>query len=228
MRDIGQIIGHFLKLSACFSLIALGLLFLQVRQETKQTGLEARQVLAETHALVVDTRKKVDDTSSNLNAILIQAGLAADQARLASIEQREYLKLLNTNLDKTFAHANMVLIQAQTTLAQVGDTTQKVGEDVHGTSEATIVALKELVPLLAQARATLESAQKRVDDPAITSTLQQVDATMKAVTGTLQNVEKMSVNVEKRVQQLMKPASLTKRVITSFFDFAYKAKLLIF
>lgn len=176
-------------------------------------------MIGETRDLVKDTRKKVDDTSSNLNAILIQAGLAADEARQASIEQHAYLAQMNKNLDQTFSEINL-------TIAQVRDTTQKVGGDVHETSQATVNALNGLPPLLNQADKTLQATEKVITDPHIPATLNQIDQTMTAVTGTMQNVEKTTGHIEKRVQQLTKPASLTKRIFTSILDIGYKVKLL--
>jgi ABC-type transporter Mla subunit MlaD len=220
LEATGKVAGDLAKIAGAFTLIAMGLLFLQVRQEVRQTGIEARAMITETRALVADARSKVDDTSSNLNAILIQAGLAADQARQASVEQRDYLKQLNGNLDRTFSHVNELLAQAQ-------DTTQTVGGDVHQISQATVTALNGLPPVLDQANKTLAASEKVISDPNIPATVAEVNKSMVAVTGTMQNVEKTTAHVEKKVDEMTRPVSWVKRVFTALFDIGYRAAIII-
>jgi uncharacterized membrane protein YdfJ with MMPL/SSD domain len=208
---LSQILNNVLKGAGIFALVCAGFFFLALRHTSQEIDLTAQ----DTRKLVAEAQVRLKDTSQNLNAILLQTGLAADEARRASVEQRQYL---DTIAKKTID----VLTQTQSTIAQLGDTTQKVGGDVHTMSEATVTAVDSLPSLLEQANKTLQATEKVIADPNIPRTFENVNKVSESLAVTADNVAKTSDHIEKKVAQLVKPASFMKRIVMSILDIGSK------
>lgn len=68
---------------------------------------QAAHVLLQQSTLVTqNANRRISDTSQNLNAILIQAGLAADQVQQASREQKKYWENISGDTDKALKSLN--------------------------------------------------------------------------------------------------------------------------
>lgn len=139
----------------------------------------------------------------NLNAILLQAGLATDEARRAATEQRKYWNLTAEQTDKTVRAFRQLVDRTD---RQLNDTLLPNLSDQFEATSATAQASLSAVTQSADALTA------RLNDPNITSLalhLDQTAANVEIATGHLANA---SADVEKKVHQLTKPASFAVRV----------------
>lgn len=196
----------YLKAGALAAVIVLMAAAIDTLHEMQKLEADVRAQLAQAPAVVASLNArldhlqgKVDGSLQNVNAILLQAGLAADQARLASRDQREYARKFDAKLDETLAGVNKAVVSV------TGDL-HSTTEDVH----ATLVTLPELVRTLNE---SVQSIDKRVNDPVVSRTLEglagaaeQTAKTMAHVDAVTANVEKMSDDAQESFHKTMHPS----------------------
>ena len=182
---------------------------------------ELRNAVKDSDALVLEAHTRLVGTSQNLNAILIQVGLASDEARRAAIEQRAYWS-------KNSQEMTGLLTDARTVLSSVQKTTEDVDLKLDEITQSTTSALDAIPPTLEQSRTTMAAATNSlnaatvlISDPNIPSTLKHIDATAG-------HIEGASAAIEVRVKQLTKPASLIKQIFTFILDAGSKARVLFY
>lgn len=196
----------YLKAGALASIIAVCVslvwLLYDARNAASVVDRKTDAVAASLDARAQHLQDKLDGTFQNANAILLQAGLAADQARLASQDQREFAKQLDQKLLALADRADMSLTQ--------------VTGDLHQTSHDLHETLVTLPPLTRSLTATVDSANALLADPNIPRTLKgladttdQTAATMREVTKTSANVAKMSQDVEEALYGRLHPKKRT-------------------
>lgn len=66
----------------------------------------SNRVLDQSQKIQRNINQRITDTSQNLNAILVQGGLAANQVRIASEEQDHYWKRISADTDMTLKSLN--------------------------------------------------------------------------------------------------------------------------
>jgi hypothetical protein len=132
---MNRILKNMIAVTACFALTAIGFSAVEaftVLRELRATAVTANNtvravadhvtsktlpavdatiaradgVLAGSSAIERNLNQRISDTSQNMNALLVQAGLAADQVRIASIQQREYWDRISGDTDKTLQSLN--------------------------------------------------------------------------------------------------------------------------
>jgi ABC-type transporter Mla subunit MlaD len=208
-----------------FSLIAVGVFMLQLRQTAKdleQTSVEIRRTVTGVDSALNDPYKGLKPTLQNVNAILLQVGNAADETQAAAREQREALKVLNVKM-------NAVLDQVNTDL--------KTFDEVQRSTKA---ALDKLPALLDETTKTVASTNKLISDPAIPATLGNVNkvtndvagvtdqmnkSTVPSINKSLDHVEKILADGEHKAHQLAYPSKrqqiwgYTKEVLFMFSRF---------
>ena len=147
---------------------------------------------------IQETQRRVAHTSANLNAVLIQAGLAADQLRRASERQGEYSTRLIATLDET---TNMVregrrtLEVAREQIEANGKASEEQIRDIGITARSSLraaeglavefrpslvalgAAAANLAPLTAEAAATAREAHRGVT--AAANAAESVDAALR-------------------------------------------------
>lgn len=74
--------------------------------QMNQDAITANAVLKQTQTVQANLNQRITDTSQNLNAILIQTGLAADQVREASIQQKTYWNHISRDTDTLLKSLN--------------------------------------------------------------------------------------------------------------------------
>jgi signal transduction histidine kinase len=180
------------------------------RQEVRQAAAEMK---ADVHGMV-----------QNANAILLQAGLAADEARRASEEQRAFANVFDKELLAGAQNTNAAILDIRGLVASVQGDLRTNSNDLHDVSGATVAALNELPPLLRSAQGTTDSANRLISDQDIQRTIKNLADSSQHIAGTTDNVEQMSKIVEKKVEQMTKPASLGKALLNWLLNTAYKVK----
>jgi hypothetical protein len=186
-----------------------------------QTLTEIKKAATATTELAEESKKRVEHTSQNLNAILIQAGLASDEARRASIEQRQYLKTLNKQVSQDLVQFHRVLVAAEKTI-------NKVGQE----SELTVAALRPVLvqteSTLAEAENTLEQLTKTSENLAKTTGDPNIPKTLAHTEKITANLEEASEDVKKKVKEITKPANWWKSVGLYVAQAAAAVKAIIF
>jgi hypothetical protein len=193
-----------------------------------QTLREIKKAATATVELAEESKKRVEHTSQNLNAILIQAGLASDEARRASIEQRQYLKTLNRQVSQDLVQFHRVLVAAEKTI-------NKVGQE----SELTVAALR---PVLVQTESTLAEAQNTLEqltkttanlatttgDPNIPKIIAHTEKTTDNLAAASVDVKESTGMLKEKVKDITKPANWWKRVGLYLAQAAAAVKQVVF
>lgn len=210
------ILTGVVRLAAIFLLVCAGLFFLELRQTTKEVKAETvavQKLTADADAAVLDVQSRLKDISQNVNAALIQVGLATDETRLASIEQREYWGKVSKETILAVKDAR-ALIQAST--AGVNQTSQ----DLHG---VVTTAQLDLVTL----DSTLQSLDSAVRD-ADRNFASNPDAAraLKSLADSAEEINRTTADVRDRVHALThpKPQRWFMSLAKGLLDFGYKMK----
>lgn len=155
-------------------------------------------------SLVAESKVRMVGTSQNLNAVLIQVGLVADNVRRASESQDKVSKKTLALLD----NANELLAHTKANEDQI---------TLH-----TVQTMDGVKPVLDQLAVTATEVNTLVADqnvPQILTNLndtsKQVTATMEQATATMENVTKTSAAVQGYVQNAVKPPSRAKRIFNT-------------
>lgn len=188
--------------------LALGNLLVDLRVTSHEMTLAAE----ETRALVYDTRVRLVHTSANTNAILIQLGLASDEARLAATSQRRYW-------DENSRQFHATLVQAEATLKQMADSTRHMDEE-------TTVALRELQTSLKHTTATLDHMDALVSDPNNKATIANLEKATQEVAGATENLRVTTEHVEHVTayyeKKLTKPVGFVRTLVEVLLGPAWK------
>lgn len=127
------------------------------------------KLIVDADAAVRAEQKDLHGTSQNVNAILIQAGLAADQARLAALEQRQYWNRTAIETDKTVKAARKII--------------DRTGQQLND----------ETLPAVTDAVSALRFATEEIEYQASNS-LQTIPVVMKSADQTLADIDKLTIN----------------------------------
>src|SRR5438552_17777020 len=90
--------------------------------QVKTTARKVDAAIDEMTQTTTEARKRLVDTSQNMNAILIQSGLAADEVRRAATEQRQYW-------NQAGAETVAAIRQIQHTTKSVDETQKYIAQD---------------------------------------------------------------------------------------------------
>ena len=162
-----------------------------------------------------DLSKLSDDlhgTSQNLNALLIQAGLTADQARLAAQEQRAYWAKNSLETHKLLTHADEMVKHLDQISVIVGmDLHEQVSRNGAGLT-ANLVDLQTGIRNISNAADDLDRTVLHLNssmyqaDPFVTATLTNLNVTSANISSTSENVAATSKDIRDKVHQLTRPA----------------------
>jgi hypothetical protein len=218
-----------LRVAGVFCVACCGLFFWQLRntaREVQNTVREIQHTVRDADMAVRDTQKRVADTSQNLNAALLQVGLATDEARRASVEQRQYWNRISRETIGLIADARTTVRQTGNDIDGVARDLHDAAGDLHSVAGASVDALNGVGPLMDQGTRTLGAANALLADPEITKSLKNLAESSQSMAATTVNVEKMSEDLQKRMHQMTQPKSIGKAVLVWLLDTAYKVKAL--
>lgn len=186
-----------------------------------QVGWKAYRLIVHSDDLVRETRQSVKNTSQNANAVLIQLGLMADQAALASRvtkeaaeEQKKLIAATSDNIRQSAADMDRLILhtdvslnqdlfpQMSATLAAANLELQRTGDDSHNTFLAT--------------QQVLGAANQRLDDPAIA-------AILKTTSYTSENIAATTKDIRDTVHQAVKPRNKLLTLVQIVFGIGSKA-----
>ena len=190
-------------LCGIFALLELGLLF----HESRKLADDARAVMTETQGAIKRIDERIDGTSRNLNAILIQAGLIASRFEDLSrgledtaAEQRAYWAELKTRTLRSLDGADQAVASleelirntdvslnarlspnAETALISANDLLQRTAAGIQANSNATLAAI--------------ESANRAINSP-------QIAESLSAAQSSLQHIDMVAAYLEQAAAEL--------------------------
>ena len=129
------------------------------------------RLVRDTDQAMLDTQAEIHGSIQNTNAVLIQLGLASDEWRQASIEQR-------TQLLKTSKETTLAVHDLRTMIAHYDADAVKLGEQLDAVG-----------PGLKEATRALKGAADVLNDPAIPASLKNVEAISRSTTKSSEHIE---------------------------------------
>lgn len=161
--------------------------------------------LSQTQADIQQASEELHGTSQNLNAFLIQAGLTADEARRAAIEQRAYWRRNSAETHEVLINANKLLVNLDKVAVVDGmelyDVIGKTGEGLN----QNLTSLNHSILTIGNAADDLDRVLLHSDQMLYQSG-DQVQQTMQNVSDATKSLANASKDVEVKVHQLTRPA----------------------
>lgn len=166
------------------------------------------RMLKHVDQLTVEANTRMVGTSQNVNALLIQLGLTADNVRRASMSEQQVSKKTLALLD----HTDGLISSTQANVTQI---TQHANTtlDGLGTLEAALTNTLNtgVVPTLEQLRQAIASVDKNLlQDPDIKTVLAELAKTSEHVDVSSEHVEHMIAYLDKK---LTGPTTVKGRVL---------------
>lgn len=178
---------------------------------------DAHELSEQSKLTMVNLDRRVSDTSQNVNAALIQLGLATDEVRRASIEQRRYWSDTAKETTRTIASVRSLVERTDVELNErILPETNALLVRTNGTLEEIRPRMVDLLDQGTRATSDLDVGvlllNKRLGDPKIDGALGNMvmaSGNVAVATGALAEASK---DVRERVHQATRPASFAVRV----------------
>lgn len=188
--------------------------------------------LLETRELIHETRSDARELSTALGQIAITAAQAAEQvkqassqANLAAEEQRKYWNKTSLETYKTMASLRLTIVRTDRSLND--ELIPQISRSITDNGRLLADTQQELKPSLDNLARASAAAADAMADPHIRQALAHADTTsanLEAATvelaWTAQHIEDSTDAINKKVQQAMKPASLSVRIVERLLGLA--------
>lgn len=202
-----------LLLAASFALVCLGIFALQASQAVRSVAGNSSRVSEHADALIAslnatfdDPRQGIKPTLQNVNAILLQAGLATGEVQGAAREQRAYWNTIGSNSSNLIADLDKAAKQADRTV----DT---VNLAVNAITNATVSTLDSVPPTLVRANQGLEAATRTLNDTNLILESPTIPATQANIQTISSNAAHTSATIDSFATRITKPASFIKQLV---------------
>jgi hypothetical protein len=224
MTQLKYIIALCLMVAGVFTLICAGIFFLHLSStadQLKQTAKDADTVFlalkdtaTESNGAIQDGRQQVADLGRVMGKIWLHLDKVAGEAQR---EQKQYYAEISQKTSE-------VLDSASQAIKGLNTTQEKIGNDLHSSTEHLNTALDGIPPLLTQTDKTMASAKLAIDslnttvsDPAIKTSLQNISVTT-------ENAAKSSTDIQAAIHRWTKPASVLKSLATNLLGIGVRAR----
>ena len=198
------------------------------------------KTMLEVQVTTVEARKRLVDTSQNLNGVLVQVGLAADElqqmARAQKTSNEEHNKRLSALVDESrnlvkgldFSVNYQLIPEATGALRATERNLNKIGDaSAESITETTVQLNRNLEEL----HSLLQQANARLNDPRISVILDQIEASSKRLPAITANAETISANAAKsseHIERSLRPAKFLLAIGKAALQAGYQLKSLIF
>ena len=224
---------HFGKISLTFlgalALCALTVVFLSVNtlvNETRVTVELSNQNLRALNTLLEESHVRLVDTSRNTNAILIQIGLATDNARRASEAQESYqqhLESILTKVETSVEALNSTIVRTDHNLNT--ELLPQAVQSLKETEQATAAVTATVQQIGTDISPVLQAATALLEDPNIKASIANIETSSKntvAITAETAEIAKnmnlTTQHIEKAVDKATKPGSLAVKAGSWLFS----------
>lgn len=178
---------------ACFCTLCIFLTVLA--RTTTKTVAKLDTVVTDTDSVV----KRVGLIEKQTEYLIQNAGLAANQARLASLKEAVMLDSVNSQVALTLGNLNQFIVSSRTGEVDLLETTRQTVQGVQPVLAQSQIAVEQL-------KTTLYSVNKLVSDPALPATLANVQATTAATTVAMSNVSSTTADIKQVVRNYLHPS----------------------
>lgn len=201
-------------------LISLAILFAVLTFQVRETGRKVNTALDQVTQTTVEARRRIADTSQNLNAILVQTGLAADEMRRAATDQKSYWDQAGKQTVSALQKTNNVLDEAQRTLYSLNNSQQQIANATVRSLAGAPAAIEASTDAMKQAATDLQTVNQILGDAHIPATLAHVDATMA-------HLDSSTAAIDVAVKRWTKPGSMLKSLFMGVLDPASKLAVIV-
>jgi uncharacterized protein YoxC len=180
----------------CFGCAAVRLVqtFQKVEYDLNVISSQTYAVSNDVHDLLEVVKKTVDTA----NQTLVEVKTASAEERVALGKQNQRV------LD--------VIEQSETTLVNLQLAVDDIDKNTGKVSEASVEAVNHLQPLLIESTNSIRAAGVLLSDPKLTVIASNVASTTDNLNKTTAHLEHTTDQIDHKVEQMLKPASLVKRV----------------
>lgn len=207
-----------LLLALTLSVIAVSIGLLSITSRVNRLLDDTDAAVTEIRVATVQTNKEIQSTSQNVNALLIQSGLVADEARRAATEQRQYWNLTAKQTDLTVRAFRQLIDRTD---RQLND---KLLPDLTAQTDSFSASAQASLAASTQAIGTLNS---RLADPQISLLLGSLGVSAKHLADISANADAMSGDMKLAVHRLAKPPSKFREFLNIGWTFAKIGSLFI-
>jgi hypothetical protein len=183
------------KIALCLVFTTLCVMLAIFAVELRRQAVDVRMQFA---SVVAKVNLNLDES----HHLILEAGLAAMEARKASAEERSYLAKWNDGISEALGNANGVLVSLKATSDGLASSQQQIAaetvETLH-TANQTIAGLQPVETNTSAAIVRLDKATQDLDsliaDQNLKSTLAHIEVTTNAVSGMATDTQKYWHNV---------------------------------
>lgn len=201
---------------ASFALFSLGLLclgLLRLEEQIQLTAQELHKTAEAATSLTLEAHGRLVGTSQNLNAILLQAGLASDEVRRASMEQRKYW-------NQAGAQTVQLLGAASSAVDGLNTATHDLDNSIGKITDSTVLAMDAIPPTLKALQQPLEASTRTLNDASLILESPTIAATMANVQHTTETIDHSTKTIDTFLTRITKPASVVKTVLWKLLGLA--------
>lgn len=210
---------RLLSLAKLAAWSGLACLLLTLAWQVRSTGLKLNATIDQVEQTTAETHKRIADTSSNVNALLIQLGLTADEARRAAIEQRAYWDKAGAETVRALGKTNDVLDQANRTLSSVDESQRRIADQTIAALSSLPASVQAATGAMNQAAADLRSANTILQDPNIPQTLAHLNSTAS-------HLDSTSASIDVAVKRWTKPVPIWRSIFMGALDSTSKVAMI--
>jgi hypothetical protein len=201
-------------------LVCLAVLLAVVSYQIHTTGAKVNAALDQITMTTTEAHERMVGTSQNLNAILIQVGIASDEARRAASEQRVYWNKVGAESVLAIQKTNDVLTTAQKTLNSIDDSQKLIAATTIKSLEGVPVTIQASTNAMNEAALDLQTTNRILSDPNIPQTLAHLNETA----GHLDNT---SASIDTAVKRWTKPGNFFRSLFTGLLDTGSKVAVIV-
>jgi hypothetical protein len=203
---VAQILALLAVAAVC---IAVCLLILQLRHTLLDAG-------AQLHVITQKATLDLDEA----HHVLLESGLTAMEARKASAEERTALTKLTAQSSHAVASLDAWMVAGRNTTSGIGDSQAAIARSTVTALASLDTTVRDVQPVLQQTQVSMakldpliDDLDRQVNDPAIASSLHNID-------GTTASMEASAKDVQQEVHAITHPGWV-KRVWSGFLDLAH-------
>jgi hypothetical protein len=169
-------------------------IFQNIEYDLNTVSAQVYYIGGSVHDLIGEIQKVVVTT----NATLVEVRGASEDERIALQSQNKRI------LD--------VLDQTETALINLQSAVDDIDKNTGKVSEASVAAVTQLQPLLIESTNSIKAAGVLLSDPKLTQTAANLASSTEHISQMTAHLEHTTDQIDHKVEEMLKPASLIKRI----------------
>ncbi len=203
-----QVIKLSLQVATTIAALSVGAAMVQTTVVLNQSTGSVQQF----EELLLDLRAGLSGTLEHTDATLMRIAQASDEWAKASQEQRQYWATNSRQAGRVLREAEKTLASFRIQiLPQLAQSLENTDANMQEVAQEVSVAVQALQPVLKNLAEASANAARITGDPSIPATLQSTEKIAQEVAEAAENINKTTAHIEKKVEQMTKPASFAAR-----------------